>query len=129
MRNFKSPIISILLFILLFAFLIYADRALVQLCQDVSSYCIEIEKLLEIEDENIAYEKAVELLHVLKEDGNIAPVYVNHQDYDALINEALRLSLYIKGKDHSEALASLHILRYGANNMKNLQKTNLSNIF
>lgn len=129
MRNFKSPLISILLFIILFVFLIYADRTLVQLCEDVSCYCIEIEKFLEIDETDLAYEKAVELLHVLKEDGNIAPVYVNHQDYDAFINEALRLCLYILEDDKAESLASLHVLRYSSNNMRNLQKINLSNIF
>ena len=50
-------------------------------------------------------------------------------DYDSLMNESLKLTLYIKGDDRAESLATLHVVRYAAEHLKDLQKPNLRNLF
>ena len=45
------------------------------------------------------------------------------------MNESLKLTLYIKGDDRAESLATLHIVRYAAEHLKDLQKPNLRNLF
>lgn len=124
----KNTILSIGLFIILFICLFFADKSLVSTCNEVATKCEEIEILLNNKDNDKAYEQSVDLLRLMEKDGSIASIYVNHLDYDGLINESLRLCIYIKAKNPGEALASLHVLRYGARNMKDIQKTNLKNL-
>jgi len=124
----KNTIISIGLFVVLFVCLFFTDKSLVSTCNEVATKCEEIEILLNNKENDKAYTEAIDLLRFMEKEGSTASMYVNHVDYDSLINESLRLSLYIKEKEHGEALASLHVLRYGARNMKDIQKTNLKNL-
>ena len=118
----KNTIISISLFVILFICLFFADKSLVSTCNEIALKCEEIEILLNNKDNDKAYIEAIDLLRLMEKEGSATSMYVNHVDYDSLINESLRLSLYIKEKDHGEALASLHVLRYGARNMKDIQE-------
>ncbi|GAB6168048.1 hypothetical protein JCM1393_05080 [Clostridium carnis] len=124
----KNTIISILLFVVLIAALFFLDFKFVKLCDKVELGCHEIEDLLEQGDRADAYEKAVLLLDLIKEEADIPALYLNHVDYDMLMNEALKLSLYIKAQDKAESLATLHVLRYTAEHLKDLQKPNFNNI-
>ena len=124
----KNTILSIGLFIILFICLFFADKSLVSTCTEVYVKCEEIEISLNTQDNDKAYIQSIDLLRFIEKEGCIASIYVNHVDYDCLINESLRLSIYIKEKDYGEALSSLHVLRYGARNMKDIQKTNLKNL-
>lgn len=124
----KNTLLSIGLFVILFICLFFADKSLVSTCNEIAIKCEEIETLLNNDDNDKAYTESVDLLRLMEKEGSTTSMYVNHLDYDCLINESLKLSLYIKEKDHGEALASLHVLRYGARNMKDIQKTNLRNL-
>lgn len=124
----KNTILSIGLFIILFICLFFADKSLVSTCNEIYVKCEEIEISLNTKDDDKAYTQSVALLRFIEKEGCIASIYVNHVDYDFLINESLRLSIYIKEKDYSEALSSVHVLRYGSRNMKDIQKTNLKNL-
>ena len=46
-----------------------------------------------------------------------------------LLNEALKLTVYIEEDDMSEASASLHLLKFAAQHIKDLQVPDLKNIF
>lgn len=124
----RNTIISILLFIILVGFLWIFDNKFTTICIDITESCIEIEDLLDINAKDDAYEKSVELLELIKNKGDIPAIYLNHVDYDLLMNEALKLCLYIKGNDKAESLATLHALRYAAEHLKDLQKPNFNNI-
>lgn len=124
----KNTVISIGLFIILFICLFFADRNLVSTCNEVATRCEEIEILLNNDDVDTAYKESVNLLRYVEKEGSMASIYVNHVDYDFLVIEALRLSLYIREKDQGEALASLHVLRYGSRNMKDIQNPNFKNL-
>lgn len=124
----KNTILSIVLFIILFICLFFADKSLTSTCNTVTLKCEEIEILLNTKDYDEAYIESIDLLRFMEKEGSTSSMYVNHVDYDCLINESLKLALYVKEKDYGEALASLHVLRYGARNMKEIQKTNFKNL-
>lgn len=124
----RNTIISIVLFLALFISIFFADKSLTSTCNKVATKCEEIEILLNNKDNDKAYTEAVDLLRLMEKESSISSMYVNHVDYDFLIVEVLRLSLYIKEKDYSESLASLHVLRYGARNMKEMQTPTLKNL-
>ena len=46
-----------------------------------------------------------------------------------IVNECLKLCIYIEERDISEALASLHLIKYSVTHLKDLQKVNIKNIF
>ena len=125
----KNSIISVLLFIASVTGLFFLDNKFVSLCDDIMIKCEEIEELLDENEEYLAYESSVELLGLIKEKADIPAIYLNHVDYDSLMNESLKLTLYIKGDDRAESLATLHVVRYAAEHLKDLQKPNLRNLF
>ncbi|WP_291653408.1 DUF4363 family protein [Clostridium sp.] len=125
----KNSIISVLLFIALLIGLFFLDNKFVSLCDDVMIKCEEIEKLLNENEDYLAYESSVELLELIKDKADIPAIYLNHVDYDSLMNESLKLTLYIRGEDKAESLATLHSVRYASEHLKDLQKPNLRNLF
>lgn len=125
----KNSIISVLLFIALLIGLFFLDNKFVSLCDEVMIKCEEIEELLNENEDYLAYENSVELLYLIKDKADIPAIYLNHVDYDSLMNESLKLALYIKGEDKAESLATLHVVRNAAEHLKDLQKPNLRNLF
>nr|WP_259678947.1 DUF4363 family protein [Clostridium chauvoei] len=117
-----------MLFILLVGGIFYLDSNFVSLCDEIMVKCEEIENSIDENDKVTAYDDAVSLLNIIQEKNAIPAIYLNHIDYDMLMNESLKLSLYIKGNDKAESLSSLHLLRYGAEHLKDLQKPNFKNI-
>lgn len=124
----KNSIISILLFIALIIGLLFLNHKFTSLCTDVIEKCERIEILLDEKEDFLAYEESVKLLNYIKDKSDIPALYLNHLDYDLLINESLKLSLYIKGNDKSESLATLHLIKYSAEHLKELQNPNIKNI-
>ena len=125
----KNSLFSILLFILLLGFLTYTDISFKNLCSDVIEMCDEMEKSLSYSTKEENFEDAMAIFNLIQDKGKIAAIYINHVDYDVLLNEALKLTIYIEKDDPSESEASLHLLKYSTENMKDLQVPNIENIF
>ncbi|SCI98127.1 Uncharacterised protein [uncultured Clostridium sp.] len=88
-----------------------------------------MEESLKITDSEANFQKAMDLFNMIQERGSIAAIYINHMDYDVMLNEALKLSVYLENDDESESEASLHLLKYSTMHMKELQVPNIENIF
>ena len=125
----KNSLFSILLFILLLGFLTYTDISFKNLCSDVIEMCDKMEKSLSYSTKEENFQDAMAIFNLIQDKGKIAAIYINHVDYDALLNEALKLTIYIEKDDPSESEASLHLLKYSTENMKHLQVPNIENIF
>ena len=100
----KNSLISIFIFLVLISFLFYSDMKFKNLCTET-------------------------IFSRLDEQNIIPSIYINHLDYDVLLNEALKLTVYIEEDDMSEASASLHLLKFAAQHIKDLQVPDLKNIF
>lgn len=107
----------------------YSDFKFKELCTDIVNICDEMEGTLPIEDKGTNFKKSMDLFNMIQERGSIASIYINHMDYDVMLNEALKLSVYIENDDESESEAALHLLKYSTMHMKELQVPNLENIF
>lgn len=125
----KNSLFSILLFILLLGFLTYTDISFKNLCSNVIEMCNEMEKSLSYSTKEENFEDAMAIFNLIQDKGKIAAIYINHVDYDVLLNEALKLTIYIEKDDSSETEASLHLLKYNTEHMKELQVPNIENIF
>lgn len=125
----KNSLISISLFIILIGFLFYADYSFKSLCSDIIQVCDVMEDNLGPENKDNNFEESMKLFDMIQEKDMIASIYINHMDYDVILNEALKLSVYIEKEDFCEADASLHILKYSAEHLKNIQVPNIKNLF
>ena len=125
----KNSIISYCIFIVLIAFLTYADINFKHLCTDIIDMCDEMEESLDYSSKEKNFQDAMEIFNLIQDKGKIASIYMNHVDYDVMLNEALKLTVYIEKDDSSEAEASLHLLKYSTEHMKELQVPKMENIF
>lgn len=124
----KNTYISIFLFIALVIGLFFLNTKFVSLCNEVIIRCDSIEKFLNDYDEDNAYDDSVALIDLIIDKADVPAIYLNHVDYDMLKNDALKLSLYIRGEDRAESLATLHSLRSTAEHLRDLQTPNIKNL-
>ena len=124
----KNTIISIFLFIALIIGLFFLNNKFVNLCNEIILRCDLIEESLNNYEEDKAYNDAVALIELIKEEADVPAIYLNHVDYDVLKNDALKLSLYIRGDDRAESLATLHAVRSTAEHLRDLQTPNFKNL-
>lgn len=125
----KNSLISILIFVILLSFLFYSDYKFKSLCTETINDCQLLEYELSSEKKESNFEYAMIIFSRLDEEDTIPSIYINHVDYDALLNEALKVTVYIEEDDTSEAQASLHLLKFATQHIKDLQVANLKNIF
>lgn len=125
----RNSLISVFLFIILVIGIFYLNNGFIKICSKAETSSIEIEELISNKEYDLAYDKSEELLSYIDENDGIPAIYLNHTDYDIIINECLKLCIYIEERDISEALASLHIIKYSVEHLKDLQKPNIKNIF
>lgn len=125
----RNTIISVLIFLSLFGFVYYSNNTLTDLCDNVSTSSQEIDLLILGDNWEDAYFETVELINEIQKNHMLASVYVNHNDFDNMINEAVKLSLYVRSHNFSDSIVSTHLLRYSADNISNLHETCIENIF
>ena len=110
-------------------FVIYANNTLSSLCNNIENTCNELEILINDKNWETALIKTDKLITEITDNKRIISLYINHSDFDLLFNETLKLNLYVECKDNSESHASLHILKYTAQNIRALNTPSLENIF
>ena len=125
----KNSLISIFIFLVLIFFLFYSDMKFKNLCTETINDCEFLEYGLSSENKEESFQAAMIIFSRLDEQNIIPSIYINHLDYDVLLNEALKLTVYIEEDDMSEASASLHLLKFAAQHIKDLQVPDLKNIF
>ena len=125
----KNSLISIFIFLVLISFLFYSDMKFKNLCTETINDCEFLEYGLSSENKEESFQAAMIIFSRRDEQYFIPSIYINHLDYDLLLYEALKLTAYIEEDDMSEASASLHLLKFAAQHIKDLQVPDLKNIF
>lgn len=125
----RNTLIAILIFSSLLGFVYYANYSLLNLCEDVITSSDEIEILIEEGNFEEAHKNSNILMELIEKHGLLTSVYIDHNDFDNLQDEALQLSIYTSCKDTTESLISVGTLKNSALNLICLHKTNIKNIF
>ena len=125
----KNSLLSIIIFLILISFLFYSDIKFKNLCTETINDCEFLEYGLSSENKEDSCESAMVIFSRLDEENIIPSIYINHLDYDVLLNEALKLTVYIEEDDMAEASASLHLLKFATKHIKELQVPAFKNIF
>ena len=124
----KNSIVSLILFFSAVAFIFFANSELIKLCDKISSDSDKIEKLLNEKKWDESYAESVKLLKNLDESNSISSIYISHIELDSIVDQTVRLTVLIKSRDESESLATLHLIRYSAERIKELQYPSIENI-
>ena len=125
----KNYLISISLFIIMVILLFYADHSFKSLCNDIIIACDAMEETARSGDLDELFQPSMDLFNMIQSNSTIAAIYINHMDYDIVLNEALKLNVYVEQGDPSEASASLHLLKYMAYQLKHILIPTFRNIF
>lgn len=124
----KNALISISLFVIIMTSMFFLNRSIINLCDNIEKKSEELEITLTNGDFEEAYQQSIQLLNLIEQNNFITSIYVNHQDFDTLNDEAVKLSVYTTYKDYAQSHASLHAMKYNAKHIKNLQIPRLENI-
>lgn len=94
--------------------------------QDLNS---TLENYITKEDYGNAYNLSIDYIAQWKKTSKVLTIYMHHEDLDHINNEVLKLTQYIKVKDKSEALATVHVMKYLMDHIIDHEKVSISNIF
>lgn len=125
----RNAILSVLIFLLTMVCVYFLNNSILNLCDNIKAQTEDIE--LKIADKKLedAYYESLELLNSIEEKNLITSLYLSHQEFDNLLNEAIKLSTYLIHDDETEAHASLHLVKYNSNHLKKLQIPSIENVF
>ncbi len=98
-------------------------------CKEVEDKSVELEYLINAEKWQEADKLSNELYYKWISKAKIMSIFVNHGEIDALNNEILKLTQYVKCKSKDEALASNHTVKFYSKSIADLQRVTFSNIF
>eukprot|EP00825_Cyclidium_porcatum_P026526 TRINITY_DN28537_c0_g1_i1.p2 TRINITY_DN28537_c0_g1~~TRINITY_DN28537_c0_g1_i1.p2 ORF type:complete len:122 (-),score=27.61 TRINITY_DN28537_c0_g1_i1:8-373(-) len=88
----------------------------------------DIELKITSGDFEAGYNQSLILLNTIQEKNLVTSIYLSHQEFDNVLNEAVKLSTYLVHEDETEAHTSLHLLKHNTDHIKKLQSLNLENI-
>ena len=86
-------------------------------------------KVLNEDGTETVIKKNTEVINQLDNSDLIASVYINHNDYDILNIEALRLSTYLTAEDKSNSLTAAYLLKKYTKDINDLNSVHMKNIF
>ena len=124
----RNALISRFLFLAIMCSLFFFNKSVINLCDNIINKSNEINNSLLEDDLERSYYLSIDLKNTLESKSAITSIYLNHTDFDNLINEVIKLSIYILNEDRSEAMTSLNLLQANAQHLRNLQIPKLENV-
>lgn len=125
----KNVIISFFLFIAMIIGMIFSINYLNKTCNDLMEVCDTLEETISNQQWDSLHDDSLELLDDLKNKSKIMSMFIDHQQIDHMVNELFKFTQYIKEQDKEESLASLHVIKFYIENIQEVQKINIQNIF
>jgi hypothetical protein len=107
----------------------FLNNSVLNLCDNIKNQSENIELKITGGQMEEAYYQSLDLLNTIQEKNVLTSIYLSHQEFDNLLNEALRLSTYLVHEDETEAHTSLHLVKHNADHIKKLQIPSLENVF
>ncbi|OOM76880.1 hypothetical protein CLPUN_25800 [Clostridium puniceum] len=124
----RNAFLSILLFFFTMLCVYMLNNSVINLCDHIKTQTESIELKITSGDFKAGYNESLILLNSIQEKNFVTSIYLSHQEFDNLLNEAVKLSTYLIYEDETEAHTSLHLLKHNTNHIKKLQLPNLENI-
>ncbi|GCD12940.1 DUF4363 family protein [Clostridium tagluense] len=125
----KNVYLAFSLFIIMIIGIFLSINTINQSCANLQDLNCTLESYILKENYKDAYNLSLDYIDQWKRDSKFLTIYIHHEDLDHVDNEVLKLTQYIKTRDKSEALATVHIMKYLVDHIKFHEKVSISNIF
>lgn len=125
----KNILIAFSLFFIMIIGIILSINHINLSCNHLQDLNSTLESYILKENYKEAYNLSLDYIAQWKKDSKFLTIYIHHEDLDHVDNEILKLTQYIKIKDKSEALATVHAMIYLIEHIKQHEKVSISNIF
>lgn len=109
--------------------MIYSTRYMTSVCNNLLDKNSKLEKIIKAESWDNGYNTSVNLLNTWEKEYDKLTIFVHHEKIDAINNELLQLTQYVKCHDKSESLAKIHVIKTYLKNIIDSEKINMQNIF
>lgn len=124
----RNALLSVLIFILTMICVFFINNSILSLCDNIISQAEGIESKITDGDMEEAYSQSLELLNCIEQNNILTSIYLSHQEFDNVLNEAIKLSTYLVHQDATEAHTSLHLVKHNTDHIKKLQMPSLENV-
>jgi len=125
----KNTIASFSLFIILMTLMVFSTKYVENKSDYYSNKADILEAIIVNESWKEAYDNSIDFLNEWKKDSNIIPAFINHSHIEAITNDILKLTQYIKNEDKVDCLATIHEVKFLLEEMIDAEKVTLPNIF
>ena len=107
----------------------FSTHLIKQSCTHLQDLNSSLESNINKEQYGAAYNLSLDYINQWKKTSKTLTIFIHHEDIDHVSNEVLKLTQYIKVKDKSEALATVHVMKYLIDHIIDHEKVSISNIF
>ncbi|MGV8983249.1 DUF4363 family protein [Clostridium sp.] len=125
----KNVYIAFSIFVIMIIGIFISVNVINKSCDHLQSLNCTLESYILKENYKGAYTLSMDYMTQWKSDSKFLTIYIHHEDLDHVDNELLKLTQYIKIQDKSEALATVHVMKYLVDHIKSHEKVSISNIF
>jgi len=125
----KNVYLAFSIFIIMIIGIIFSINTINSSCDYLQNLNSTLESNILKENYKLAYTLSLDYITKWKSDSKFLTLYIHHEDLDHVDNEVLKLTQYIKIRDKSEALATVHVMKYLVDHIKLHEKISISNIF
>lgn len=125
----KNVIASIIIFIGLIIGMLFCVNYIEKTCDNYSKQIYSLEILLINDAWEDAYKLSNDIFYDWLEDRQTMSIFINHNHTDDVQVELLKLTQFTKSKDKSNALSSVHVLKFLIDDIVDFQKLSIQNIF
>lgn len=125
----KNLLIAFSLFFIMIIGISLSSNFIKQSCTHLQDLNSTLENYITKEDYGNAYNLSISYIDQWKKTSKRLTIFIHHEDLDHIDNELLKLTQYIKTQDKSEALATVHAMKYLIDHIIDHEKVSISNIF
>jgi hypothetical protein len=125
----KNIMVAFSIFIFMIIGIFLSIKAINLRCTNLQSLNSTLESYIIKDKYEDAYTLSINYIAQWKKTSKFLTIYIHHEDLDHVDNEVLKLTQYIKIKDKSEALATVHAMKYLIDHIMLHEKVTMSNIF
>lgn len=125
----KNVLTSLIIFIFLVISILFSINYVKKTCTNYKKRTDYIENIIKNDSWNEAYTVSTSFLDDWKKESKIISIFIDHDHIDKTHVETLKLTQYIKYKDKSNALASIHAIKFLMEDIIEFENINIQNIF
>ena len=125
----KNVLIAFSLFVIMMVGIFLSVTIINQRCIQLQNLNCALENDIIKENYNAAYKLSLNYIAQWKTASKLLSVYEHHEDLDHIDSEILKLTQYIKIKDKSEGLATVHNMKYLIDHILSHEVVSITNVF